>query len=217
MHLLIYPEDYNDEDSLSNPPSAEPTPEPGPPSKKTTKETTSEPDSDYLSEPSAPTREDSIGCLSPKGIVRYQKVSDTPRFTTLEEHTKESPWGGTWKIRVLGQDKSLEAVEDLLTPTRSSSQIPTNLEEVYKDLIGAELTREDIAKLCSTEDLLGWDEREILFWHQRPNHCSFKSLIRLSSRGVIPRKLIKIRKLPPFVACIFGKSHKRPWSTKGKH
>ena len=34
MHLLIYPEDYNDEDSLSNPPSTEPTPEPGPPSKK---------------------------------------------------------------------------------------------------------------------------------------------------------------------------------------
>ena len=82
---------------------------------------TSEPNYDALSEPSAPTREDSIGCLSPKGIVRYQKVSDAPRFTTLEEHTKESPWGGTWKIRVLGQDESLEAGEYLLTPTESLS------------------------------------------------------------------------------------------------
>ena len=114
---LIYPEEFNDEDYLSNPPSTDSTPEPVPPSEKSTKELTSEPDYDSLSEPSAPTREDSMGRLSPNYIVRYQKGSDTPRFATIEEHTKDSPWGDTWKIRIWGQDKSLEAGEDLLTPT----------------------------------------------------------------------------------------------------
>ena len=65
-------------------------------------------------------------------------------------------------------------------------------------------------KLWSTEDLLGRDEREILLWHHRLNHCSFKSLIRLYERGIISRKLINIIKLLPCVACIFGKSHKSP-------
>ena len=66
---LIYPEESKDEESLSDPPSAESTPEIGPPSEKTTKELTSEPDYDALSEPSAPTRENSMGHLSQTYIV----------------------------------------------------------------------------------------------------------------------------------------------------
>ena len=74
-----------------------------------------------------------------------------------------------------------------------------------------------MAKLWSTKELLIWDEREILIWNHRLNHCYFKSLLILSNMGITPRNISKIRKLPPCVACIFGKSHKRPWSTKGKH
>ena len=73
MTPLIYLEDSDNEESLSNPPSAESTPEPGPPSEKTTKEPTSEPDSDALSQPSTPTREDYMGRLAPKYIVRHHK------------------------------------------------------------------------------------------------------------------------------------------------
>ena len=73
--------------------------------------------------------------LASKDIVRYRKGSDTPRFATLEEHTKEAPWGDTWKLWILGQYKSLEAGEDLLILTDSSSQIPTKLEDVKKDAI----------------------------------------------------------------------------------
>ena len=74
-----------------------------------------------------------------------------------------------------------------------------------------------MAKLWSTKDILGWYNMNLLVWHHKLNHCSFKSLIRLSKRGVIPRNISRIRKLPPFFAYIFLKSHKRPWSTKGKH
>ena len=70
----------------------------------------------------------------------------------------------------MGQDKSLGAGKYLLTPTDSPSKTPTNLEEVDKDAIGANLTREDMYKLCSTKDLLGRDERELLVWHHRLNH-----------------------------------------------
>ena len=83
MPPLIYPEKYDNEDSLSDPPSVEPTPDPGPLSEKPTKEPTSGPDSDALSEPSAPRREDSMGHLAPGDIVQYQKESDSPRFAIL--------------------------------------------------------------------------------------------------------------------------------------
>ena len=164
MPLLVCPEGCDDKEdvpceSLIDPPSAEPTPELGPPSEKPTKEPTSEPDSSTLSEPSAPTGEGSMGHLYPKEISLYQKGSDTPRFFTLEERTKEDPWGDIWNIRIWGQDKSLEAGEDPPTPTKSPFQIPTNLEEVGKDAVGAEIMREDMDKLWSTQDLLVQDKR----------------------------------------------------------
>ena len=73
---LIYPEDSGDEekitgDSPSDPPSVDPTSEPGPQSEKHTKEVTFETNYDALSEPSAPTREGSMGHLAPGDIVRY--------------------------------------------------------------------------------------------------------------------------------------------------
>ena len=73
MPPLMYPEESDDEEFLSKPPSTETTPDPGPPSKKTTEELTLEPDSDALLEPSAPMREDYMGQLSPKDIVIHQK------------------------------------------------------------------------------------------------------------------------------------------------
>ena len=83
MPPLIYPEESYDEESLSDPTSGDSTLDPGPPSIKPTKELTSEPNSGALSEPSVPTREDSMGHLSQKDTVRYQKGSDPPRFITL--------------------------------------------------------------------------------------------------------------------------------------
>ena len=73
-----------------------------------------------------------------------------------------------------------------------------------------------MANILSTRDLLGQDYREILVWHHRMNHCSLKFLLIISKRGLIPRKIINIRKLPPCVTFLFVKSHKRPWRTKGK-
>ena len=198
MPPLIYSEDSDNKESPRKLPSTEPTLYPGPPSEEPNEGPTSKPNSDSLLEPSVPRREDSMGNLPPKEIVIYQKGSDPTKFATLEERTKEDPWGDTWKIRILGQDKSLEAGEDLLAPTESPYKIPTNLEELDKDVIGAYLTKKDMTKLWSTNDLLGWDERELLVWHHRMNHCYFKNLIRLSKRRIISRNLIKISP-PPLV------------------
>ena len=62
--------------------------------------------------------------------------------------------------------------------------------------VGSELTREDMAKLWLTEDLWGQDDRELLVWHHMMNHLSFKYLLRLSKRGIIPRNLSNVRNPP---------------------
>ena len=95
-------------------------------------------------------------------------------------------------------------------------QIPTNFEEVGKDAVGDELMREETTKLWSTEDLLVQDDMELVVWHYRLNHCSFKTFLRLSKRRIIPKNIRRVRTPPNCVACMFGKSYKRPCRTKGK-
>ena len=65
------------------------------------------------------------------------------------------------------------------------------------DVVGADITREEMANLWSTKELFGRGERELLVWHHRLNHCSFKYLLRLSKRLINTRKLIRFRNLPP--------------------
>ena len=91
------------------------------------------------------------------------------------------------------------------------------MEEVGKDPLGANIRRGKMAIIWSTKDILGWDKRELLVCYHRLKHYYFKSLLRISKRGIIPRKLSKIRKIPPCVTCLFGNYHKRPWRTKDKN
>ena len=72
-----------------------------------------------------------------------------------------------------------------------------------------------MAKLWSTEEILGSEKRELLVWHHRLNCCSLKYLLRISKRGIIPRKISNVRP-PPCVARRFVQYHKRQWRTKGK-
>ena len=142
--------------------------------------------------------------------------SDQSQFATLEEQIKDSSWGDTQKIRILGQEETLESEEDLLNANESPLQPPANLEGVENYVVGSGINREDTSKMLSIKDLLVWDEREILFWHHILNHCTLKYLIIWSNTGIIPRNISKSRP-PPCVAFLFGKYHKRPWRTKVKH
>ena len=55
-------------------------------------------------------------------IMRYHKGVEQPCFETLEQRTKEDSLGNTCKVQILVKEDTIEAGEDLLTPT----EIPYN-------------------------------------------------------------------------------------------
>ena len=82
-----------------------------------------------------------MGHIVPGDIMRYQKGAYQPQFSNLEERIKAASWGDTWEIRIWGQEETLDAGEDLATPTKIPYQVSTNLEEVDKDVVGDKLMR----------------------------------------------------------------------------
>ena len=55
---------------------------------------------------------------------------------------------------------------------------------------------------------------ELMRWHYRLGHLSFKKIKVLCALGILPRKLLKVQ-APKCSACIYGAMTKVPWRSKG--
>ena len=56
---------------------------------------------------------------------------------------------------------------------------------------------------------------ELMRWHYRLGHLSFKKIKILAEKGIIPKNLGQVRS-PKCAGCIYGKMHKKPWRTKAQ-
>ena len=56
---------------------------------------------------------------------------------------------------------------------------------------------------------------ELMRWHYRLNHLSFKRMFKMAKQGLLPKKILKAN-IPICPACQYRKMHRKPWRMKGK-
>ena len=61
------------------------------------------------------------------------------------------------------------------------------------------------------------DERLFYYWRKRLRHLLKKYIRRLFRRGVLPKALEHVRRMPFCAACSFADASKRNWRVKSKH
>ena len=73
------------------------------------------------------------------------------------------------------------------------------------NVVGNEITMEDMVKLWSTKDLLGWGESDILSCHHRLNHFTFNLQVptHIIQEGDNTQEDQQGNKTPPCVAYLF--------------
>ena len=123
-----------------------------------------------------------------------------------------------YDVKVVGQDTILTNIsEEYLHPFDQvhESSIPDHEEELNIEEIRNNASEKPATSHQYTDHLSPL-QQELLDWHNRLGHVSFKTLIRLANLGIIPRRLRKVTQFPVCPSCLFGKHHKRPWRTKGK-
>ena len=54
---------------------------------------------------------------------------------------------------------------------------------------------------------------ELLRWHHRLGHISFKAIRLLAAVGVLPKRLLQAR-IPKYAACQYGLMTRKPWRSK---
>ena len=71
------------------------------------------------------------------------------------------------------------------------------------------LTEEEIKRLWNNKEET-FTEDELLYacWHRRLRHRNKKDVKRLADKGIMPKRLAKIKRAPLCAECIFAKAHK---------
>ena len=124
-----------------------------------------------------------------------------------------------YTIRPLNSTTSYEvAAKDIVEIRPSPADIPTSPAEVDTEVMTECLTKEDLETLWSgnIDNTMNKNERLSLYWHHRLRHAPLKYLHRLATRGVLPKAILLVRKLPLCAACAFATAHRRGWRTKSK-
>eukprot|EP00957_Ditylum_brightwellii_P064742 4913291-Ditylum_brightwellii.AAC.1 len=101
--------------------------------------------------------------------------------------------------------------------TPDSADIPTSVVDVDPNAMEELVSRDDLKSLWHKDQTtLSDDLRLYLHWHQRLQHPSHITMVRLSERNILPSAFKYVKRAPPCAACLFAKAQRRAWRTKGK-
>ena len=98
------------------------------------------------------------------------------------------------------------------------ADIPDTSKDIDSQIMTECLSEADLEQLWSgnIDSTINKNERLALYWHHRLRHAPLTCLHRLATRGVLPKAILLVRKLPLCAACAFATAHRRGWRTKSK-
>ena len=127
---------------------------------------------------------------------------------------------GTQGYQVRPLNDSLHSIvneDDIHLIKPDPADIPHSPTDLDPEVVHKCLTKEDLHKLwnCSIDDTVSKEHRVTLYWHHRLRHLTLIGLKKLAKRGLIPKCILKVKKMPLCAACAFAKAHRRNWRSKG--
>ena len=124
-----------------------------------------------------------------------------------------------YKIRHLNESSEIEVDDEALTEiSPEPADIPTSVKDVDTKLLEQTLPEEHVKRLWDGDLAATVPEadRVTLYWHHRLRHAPLVTLRRLSIRGILPKCIQNVVKMPLCAACAFATAHRRNWRVKGK-
>ena len=77
------------------------------------------------------------------------------------------------------------------------------------------LSKEDSGRIARPDKLTSL-QHKVMTWHELLNYLSFMKKFQLMTFGILPKKLLALQDSKPLCAsCLFGKSYRKGWITKG--
>ena len=156
--------------------------------------------------------------IIPTGSTAWHSNKDRRRIAIIQKHIS-GPGPLSYSIRPLNSKQCITVPATELTAIRPEpADIPNTHEDVDCQLMTETLSAEELAQIWTgdSDNTSSPDEKLALYWHHRLRHAPLTCLHRLATRGVLPKSIIRVTKLPLCAACAFATAHRRSWRTKSK-
>ena len=102
------------------------------------------------------------------------------------------------------------SVELVCAPDPSS--IPESISDIDNEELQDSLSHEDMKMIWdNTDNTYSEDEKLFLYWHMRLRQKPQKYIRRLAKRGIIPKILEKVDRMPICAACKLADASQRNW------
>ena len=95
---------------------------------------------------------------------------------------------------------------------------PAGYRDTDTQVMVENFSAEDLERLWlnNMDNIMSDDQRMTLYWNHRLRCCLLVTLYRLEKYGVTPKRLLKVLKIPLYVAYSFETTYYRAWRTKAK-
>ena len=154
----------------------------------------------------------------PGDIVRC-KVNKSTRICVIVSRFQTSSGEPRFRVRSLNSDSiSTVTATNITTISPDPSDMPSSPANIDTQTLSQDLSQEEVKRLWSpqSDSTVSHLNRQTLYWHHRLQCAPLKTLHRLAKRGIIPRGIAKVTKMPICASCAFAAAHRRPWRHKGK-
>ena len=152
-------------------------------------------------------------------IVRVTKNDKTCISIITKECTRRDGTQG-YETRMLnGKNTQLVERTQLHMISPDPSFVPNDPSDIDPNEMARYLTQSDVSELWkgNVDDTTHEAARVTLYWHHRLRHACLVTLHRLATRGLLPKCILKVMKMPLCAACAFATAHRRNRRYKGKH
>ena len=141
-----------------------------------------------------------------KAFAAFQKAFTVSANVVSDSSDDESETGRNYT-----SEGAFESEGEAETETERERQTPVRTDFEKNP---TQVRNDEPDDQAQDEPLMKSDLRLLLSYHERLGHLSFAQLKILAHAGIIPRKL-RHCPMPRCSACLYGKSHRKPWRTAG--
>jgi hypothetical protein len=156
--------------------------------------------------------------IQPGDVVRCM-IDGKRRFCIIIKQLDTPSKPLTFRVRPTNSSSTITVNQNEIQYIDTDpSAIPTSPTDIDARSLSTIIAPEDITRLWSpkSDSTTSDFERLTLYWHHRLQCAPLKTLYRLAKRGILPRGILKVLKMPICASCAFAAAHRRAWRTKAK-
>ena len=170
-----------------------------------------------------PVNASSAKCKTPPlfmaGDIIRATTADATFIAIIDKQFVIADRSTRYKCRPLNSKHTLTLTQDNIAAIRPDpADIPSSPADIDRETMTHCLTEDDMKQLWApaSDSTVSEASRLTLYWHHRLRCAPLRTLHRLSTRGLIPRCISKVKKMPLCASCAYAAAHRKGWRVNGQ-